>query len=204
MARKRNGPDRPGPGPDANPTPVSLLERLRGPAEPDAWRRCAELFTPLLYHWAHRAGLSAPDAADLVQEVFLVLVQKLPEFRYDRRGTFRGWLRTVTLNKWREMHRRRQLPARDEDDPRLDELVAPDDSEDYGEVEFRRHLVDRALRLMKSEFQPTTWKACWEHVVSGRSAADVARELGVSVDAVYTAKSRVLRRLRAELDGLLD
>ncbi len=204
MPKSETGANFPGADVAEKPTPVSLLERLRGPGEPEAWRRCAELFTPLIYHWAHRAGLSAADAADLVQEVFLVLVQKLPEFRYDRQGTFRGWLRTVTLNKWREMQRRRRLPARDDGDPRLDELSVPDDLEAYDEHEYRRHLVDRALKLMKSEFQPSTWKACWEHVVSGRPAAEVANELGISPDAVYTAKSRVLRRLRTELEGLLD
>ncbi|WP_406697640.1 sigma-70 family RNA polymerase sigma factor [Singulisphaera sp. Ch08] len=185
-------------------TPVSLLERLRRPEEQEAWGRCVELYTPLIYYWARRAGSSVPEAADLAQDVFVVLIQKLPEFRYDRGGTFRGWLRTITLNKWRELHRRRVLPARRDDDPRLEELVVPDPTESFDEAEYRNQLVGRALRLMQAEFQPTTWKACWEHVVSGRPAADVARELAISVDSVYAAKSRVLRRLRTELDGLID
>jgi RNA polymerase sigma-70 factor (ECF subfamily) len=57
---------------------------------------------------------------------------------------------------------------------------------------------------MRAEFESSTWTACWEHVVSGRSAADVAAELGISEGAVYVAKCRVLRRLRQELKGLLD
>ena len=72
------------------------------------------------------------------------------------------------------------------------------------EEEYRRYLVRRALGLMQAEFEPATWKACWEFVVHDRPAAEVAAELGLSVNAVYLAKSRVLRRLRAELRGLLD
>jgi len=91
-------------------TPGSLLERLRQPGQPEAWRRFVQLYTPLLFHWARRLGLQEQDAADLIQDVFLVLARKLPDFTYDRRQSFRGWLRTVTLNKWRESARRRGLP----------------------------------------------------------------------------------------------
>src|SRR5271154_45229 len=90
-------------------TSVSLLERLRQPAEQDAWNRFVHLYTPLLFAWADRAGLQSHDAADLVQDVFVLLLRKLPEFTYDSRQSFRGWLRTVALNKWRES-RRRQPP----------------------------------------------------------------------------------------------
>jgi RNA polymerase sigma-70 factor (ECF subfamily) len=80
-------------------TPGSLLERLRRPGDLDAWEHFVRLYTPLLHSWArHKLGLNVPDAADLVQDVFTVLVQLLPEFRYDPHKRFRGWLWTVTLN----------------------------------------------------------------------------------------------------------
>src|SRR5215469_10776017 len=83
-------------------TPASLLDHLRNPADQAAWKRFVQIYTPLMYHWAHRIRLQDQDAADLVQDVFTVLVQKLPEFRYDRQRSFRAWLKTVLLNKWRE------------------------------------------------------------------------------------------------------
>src|SRR5947209_16334896 len=86
-------------------TSPSLLARLRRPDDPEAWDRLVDLYTPLLYHWARGTGLQEPDAADLVQEVFAVLVRKLPEFRYDEHKSFRGWLRKITLNKWRDRQR---------------------------------------------------------------------------------------------------
>jgi RNA polymerase sigma-70 factor (ECF subfamily) len=185
-------------------TSISLLERLRRPNEQAAWERFVELYTPLLYYWARRIGLQSCDAADLVQDVFAVLVQKLPEFTPDRHKSFRGWLRTVTINKWRERRRRRTAAPLDATDPALDDLATPDDVEAFTDAEYRQHLAWRALQLMQREFPETTWKACWETVVAGRTAAEVAAALGVSVAMVYTAKSRVLRRLRQELNGLLE
>jgi len=131
-------------------------------------------------------------------------VQKMPQFTYDNRKSFRSWLRTVTLNKWRD--RCRRLAARPQEvmaQQLLDEADAPAEGS-FGELEYRQHLVNRALELMQAEFQPTTWKACWEAVVVGRPAADVARQLGISENAVHLAKGRVLRRLRQELQGLLE
>jgi RNA polymerase sigma-70 factor (ECF subfamily) len=185
-------------------TPVSLLERLRKPDEQAAWERFVELFTPFLYHCARRLGLRSADATDLVQDVFAVLVQKLPEFTYDPQRSFRAWLRTVTLNKWREKHRRRAGPGARAGEARPEELACPDGAAAFDEAEYRQHVTARALAIMQAQFQPTTWKACWEHIVAGRPAADVAAELGLSEGAVYVASHRVLRRLRQELDGLLD
>ena len=85
-----------------------------------------------------------------------------------------------------------------------DRLAVSDDLEACWEEEYRQHLVSQALRLMRTDFEEKTWKACWETAAVGRSAIDVAAELGVSVGAVYAAKFRVLNRLRREMQGLLD
>src|SRR5439155_1319256 len=84
-----------------NDTPVSLLQRLRHADDEAAWKQFVRLYAPLLYHWARRRmGLQCQDAADLVQDVFVILVRKLPEFAYDPRQRFRGWLWTVARNCW--------------------------------------------------------------------------------------------------------
>jgi RNA polymerase sigma-70 factor (ECF subfamily) len=184
-------------------TPVSLLERLRQPDQPRAWERFVELYTPLLYSWARRTGWPESDAADLVQEVLTLLVRKLPEFTYDRHRSFRGWLHVVARNCWLNLLRRAELP-RAANVPDLTALAAPEAAEPFEEREYRHWLVGRALALMRADFEPATWRACWECVVGGRPAADVARELGVRVGTVYAARSRVLSRLRRELAGLLE
>jgi RNA polymerase sigma-70 factor (ECF subfamily) len=185
-------------------TSISLLARLRLPGEEEAWARFVELYAPLLYYWANRTGMPEGDAADLVQDVFLVLVQKLPEFRYDRDKSFRAWLRTILFNKWRDRLRRASAVPEIHDLEALANASIPDDTQMFGEMEYRQRLVGRALEMMKVEFQPATWQAFWKVIVEGRPAAEVGAELGISIEAVYTAKSRVLRRLRSELDGLLE
>jgi RNA polymerase sigma-70 factor (ECF subfamily) len=139
-----------------------------------------------------------------VQEVFTVLVQKLPEFTYDRHQGFRRWLRTVTLNKWRDACRRRAARPALPNEHALAEATALDGPDGVEDAEYQQHLVSRALEIMQAEFHPVTWQTCWQFVVDGRPAADVARDLGISVNTVYLAKGRVLRRLRSELEGLLD
>jgi RNA polymerase sigma-70 factor (ECF subfamily) len=178
-------------------TSTALLARLRQPSDAEAWTRFVELYTPLLYRWSCRLGLQEADAADLVQDVFGILLRKLPEFDYDPRRSFRGWLHTVLLNHWRDSPRRAMAPL-------PGEVAVADPADEVREAEYRRYLVGRALELMRTDFRPATWRACWECVANDRPAAEVAAELGLSVAAVYIARSRVLRRLRQELTGLLD
>lgn len=185
-------------------TSASLLQRLRQPENLDAWPRFVQLYTPLIYHWARRAGLTDDDAADLVQDVLLTLVQKLPEFELDPTGSFRRWLKAVTLNKWRDLARRRRLPASVDHSINAVEIPVPDNVAELIDDDYRTQLVGRALALMQRDFQPATWKACWEVAALGRPPAEVAAELGLGVGAVYAAKFRVLARLRQELEGLLD
>jgi RNA polymerase sigma-70 factor (ECF subfamily) len=178
-----------------------LLERLQQPTEQRAWDRFVQLYTPLLSLWARRLGLQDHDADDLVQDVFTVLVRKLPEFRYDPQQRFRGWLWTVTVNKFRERRRQAVLAAAGAP---LPEEAEPDVAEVISETEYREYLGRRALELMRAELEPATWQAFWEYVINERTAADVARELNMTENAVYLTKGRVLRLLRRELAGLLD
>jgi RNA polymerase sigma-70 factor (ECF subfamily) len=187
-------------------TSVSLLERLRSSTNQEAWQRFVALYTPLLFHWARRVGLSTQDASDLVQDVLLLLVRKLPEFQYQPGKRFRGWLWTVLVNKFRENRRRRDPTAAAAGSAYLSnvDIAAPDELAEISEEEYRHHLVRQALCLMKAEFQPSTWKACWDSVVEGKSAEVLGAELGLSPGAIRAARFRVLSRLRNELGGLLD
>jgi RNA polymerase sigma-70 factor, ECF subfamily len=185
-------------------TPVSLLEQLRrSPAQSD-WTKFVHLYTPLLFYWARKLGMREADAADLVQDIFTVLVQKLPTFDYDQQRGFRNWLRTVLLNKWRNSLRQKANARLAGGDVNLDEFADAEPPDALAEEEYRQHLLSHALDLMRREFPEKTWRACWEHVVMGRPAADVAAELGIVPGAVYVAKSRVLARVRQQLAGMLE
>jgi RNA polymerase sigma-70 factor (ECF subfamily) len=181
-------------------TPASLLFRLRQSSSPELWERFVELYAPLIRHWARRAGMQESDVADLLQDVFSVLLRRLPQFEYDPARSFRAWLRQIVLNVWRA-HVRRRRGAALENSP---EPAVEDPAEEFWNDEFAGHVTRRALLIMKRDFAPTTWQACWAVVVEQRPAADVARELGITVGAVYAARFRVLGRLREELDGTID
>jgi RNA polymerase sigma-70 factor (ECF subfamily) len=186
-----------------NTTPPSLLERIRRSPERDAWGRFVEMYTPLLVAWTRRLKLPDDEAADLMQDVFAVLVERLPSFQYDGQKSFRAWLKTVFLNRWRNVVRQR-VAHKERGGANIENLQAADDFHELEAAEYRRFVTHRAFELMQAEFQPATWQACWQFVVLDRPAAQIASELGITVNAVYLAKSRVLRRLREELSGLLD
>ncbi len=180
-------------------TPVSLLQRLQQPEAAEDWPRFVELYAPLLLSWARRLGLQDADAADLVQDLFTHLLNKLPSFRYDPRQSFRAWLRTLLLNLWRDRCKQR-VPAVPRGD--LGEVAASPN--DVAAAEYREYLVRRALRVMEADFAPATWKACWELVVNDRPADSIAAEMGLTVAGVYAAKYRVIHRLRQELEGMME
>lgn len=186
-----------------NTTSTSLLLRLQQPTDRAAWSRFVRLYGPLIYKWAQGTGLQASDAADLVQDVMTLLLRKLPEFHYDKSRSFRSWLKTVTLNKWRETCRKKSLPMMDATASGLARL--PDaEKEDFWEAEYRQEVIARAMAMMQSDFKPATWQACQRYLLGEGSPDDLAAEFGVSVWTIYSAKSRLLKRLREELDGLLD
>lgn len=182
-------------------TPASLLERLRQRPDEQHWERFVSLFAPLLSRWGARLGVPADDLEDLLQEVFALLVRKLPEFRYDPQKSFRAWLWTVFHRHtiaWRK-RQSRGLPLSDE---QVEALSSPDNVAEATEAEYRRVLIDRALRLARTDFPELTWHIFWQLTVEGQPGVEVARRFGVTPNAVYLARGRILARLRQELDGL--
>jgi RNA polymerase sigma-70 factor (ECF subfamily) len=182
-------------------TPASLLERLcRQPRDGD-WERFVRLFTPLLSRWANRFGVPTTDTEDALQEVFVLLFRRLPLFRRDPEGSFRAWLWTVFRRELLAHHQRTgKLPSATA--AQLEQLLTPDGVPEASEAEFRKALVERALQLVKRDFPDKTWQVFWRLSVEGQSGVQVAKEFGVSPNAVYLARGRVLARLRAELAGL--
>jgi RNA polymerase sigma-70 factor (ECF subfamily) len=186
----------------------TLLARVRA-QDPAAWGRLVSLCSPLVYHWCRQSGLQAADAADVGQEVFKAVFRSVQQFRKDRTAdTFRGWLRTITQNKIRDHFRKKhaevsaaggsealkhlaQVPA----------LELEDSADPAGEDAA---LYRRALDLIRNDFENRTWQAFLNVAVERRPPADVARELNMTVNAVYLAKSHVLRRVREEFADLLD
>ena len=185
-------------------TPLSLLERLRRNDDPDAWRRFVELYSPLLFEWSRRNRVPESEADDLVQNVLVRLIQQMPVFKSRPGGSFRAWLFTVLRNSWLDQCRikkRQPIVARGISP---DEQAGIDPIAELTEVEYRGYLLRRSLRVVQTDFPETTWRAFWLHVVDGLPAADVAEIAGITPNAVYLARGRILKRLREELAGILE
>jgi RNA polymerase sigma-70 factor (ECF subfamily) len=191
-------------------TPRSLLERLRYQPNDPSWKRLLDLYTPLLVRWLRQAGVDGADADDLLQEVFTVLVRKLPAFEHNKRcGAFRRWLHTILINHLRGYWKSRKTAPETADPAQvrqeLDRLQDP--ASDLNQLWEREHdafLARRILQLLENDFTASTWKAFRRVVLDGAKPAEVAAELGLSVNAVLLAQSRVLRRARQEITGLID
>lgn len=194
--------------PPMEPTSLSLLDRLQTAPQPEDWSRLVALYQPFIARYFRFDPLLAQDADDTCQEVMLKLVEHLPRFRRQRHGSFRAWLRTITVNEvnlyWRQRARRLGLQHTDGQTV-LAELQDPrHEMSRLWDQEHGEYVVARLQELIEPEFSSTTWQAFRMRVHEERPTADVAAALGISKNAVDIAKSRVLNRLRQEAGVLLD
>ena len=190
-------------------TSTSLLNRVRA-FDSQAWKAFCRLYAPLVYGWARKAGLQDDDAADVGQEVFRTVAARINTFQRIRQGSFRTWLWTITRNKlgdhFRRANGRPQARGGSSAYHQLQQLpeTPPDDSSDPTGTKTRMTILHEALQLIQHDFEPTTWQVFLRSTIDGESADEIAREFGMTSNAVRQAKFRVLQRLRTELDGLLD
>jgi len=189
-------------------TSLTLLAGLRS-QDADAWWRLTELYGPTVYRWLRRLGLREADTPDVVQDVFQSVFVSIERFRKEKAtDRFRDWLYTITKRRFFD-HLRKSTgqpvaAGGTEGNLRMHDLPDPcaDDSSIL-QTSDETEILRRALTLVEAEFEPRTWKACVLTAVEERSPAEVAGELGMSLGAVYIARSRVLKRIRAVLEGLL-
>jgi RNA polymerase sigma-70 factor (ECF subfamily) len=186
-------------------TSSGLLARVQA-KDQDAWRKLVRLYGPLVDYWIRQSQLQAADAEDVFQEVFRAVAANVGTFRHDRAsGTFRGWLRTITRRKLTDYFRRLekgvQTTGGADAQHALADLPFPG-NDDPGESQEVETIQRRVLELVRAEFEERTWQAFWRTTVEGQNTRDAGTELGMSPEAVRMARSRVLRRLREEMEGL--
>lgn len=188
-------------------TQKNLLVRIQDANDYEAWCLFVDTYGPVLHKYAQRQGLQDADAADLTQDVMWRVSRVMREFRYDpEQGTFRGWLYTVARNSLRNFltsAARRETGAGDTNFQKLLEQL-PDETEDseVWEREYERHLLIVVVEQIKGVFTETTWQAFWQTAVEAKNVKEVAQTLGMSMGAVYVARSRVLARVRQEVEKL--
>jgi len=188
---------------------VTLLVRVKA-RDPVAWERFVVMYSPIVFRWCCRAGLQDADAADVGQEVFRTVAGSINNFEHGLGGgSFRGWLWTVTRSRILDFRRKqKRSPPGIGGSAAYEKLGGlPDevlDEHDPSDQDDKLQLVRRGVELVLVNCKEVTRRAFLLTVVEGRPPADVARELGLTVNAVYVAKSHILRRIRDELDGLVE
>jgi len=196
---------------DAPLTSASLLVRIRDGRDHEAWRQFVELYAPVVYGFARKRGLQDADAADVMQDVMRSVAGAAARLNYDpSRGSFRGWLYTVARNKiFNFLDAARHRIGRGSGDTGVREKLEAQPEPETGlaaswEEEYERTLADVAMRRVQKEVQPATWQAFWQTAVEGRSAREAGEAIGMSAGAVYVARSRVLARLKEEVQRLRE
>ena len=186
-------------------TRASLLLRIRDPRDADAWTQFVEVYAPLIYGYARKQGLQDADAADLVQDVLRTTALAVRKLNYDARlGSFRGWLFTVARTKLADLVNKRRWPGRGTGESAVQQLLVnqpasePDPEEDWND-EYERRVFAWAAERVRREVEETTWQAFWQTAVEGRSGQEVSAALGMTIAAVYLAKSRVMTRLKEQV-----
>jgi RNA polymerase sigma factor (sigma-70 family) len=190
-------------------TSKSLLYRA-SEGEPEAWQRLVDLYQPMIQGWLNRFCVQRQEADDLTQDVLAILIRRFKDFSHaGHRGAFRGWLRTVTANRAREFWRAGKLRARVAGGDEFLEMIAQIEDPNSAlsrewDAQHDAHLLRKLLAMMEEEFEPATIRVFRLLVIEGASASAVAAEQGMTIAAVYGAKSRVLQRLRQVARGILD
>ncbi len=191
-------------------TSASLLDRVRRQSDSQAWPRLLAVYTPLIRGWLKRdVRLKEHDADDAVQEVLSVVARRVVEFDRQRTGSFRAWLKSITVNCVRQMVRRNQRRGGGTGDSVvLEILLQLEDPTGRLSLQWDREhdefVMKQLLQDVREHFTESTWTA-FERVALDEASADtVAAELGITANAVFIARSRVMARLRQEAEGLID
>lgn len=192
-------------------TPVTrptLLLRVRDSDDSEAWTEFVQLYAPVIRGYARRRGLQPADAADVLQDVLVSVSRAIDSFDYQpQSGRFRAWLYTVTRHAvfdWFTARKQRPLATGDSEFHQLLQQTGQPDESDLWEHDWQQRVFEWAVERAESNFEPSTWQAFWQVAVEGRSPGQVAGKLGISVGAVYIAKSRVTARIRREIEELGD
>jgi RNA polymerase sigma-70 factor (ECF subfamily) len=187
-------------------TSTTLIRRAQADDD-DAWVRLVNLYSRRVYRWCRRAGLQPADASNVVQDVFRSVARKLKDFHHEKPGdTFRGWIRRITQNKINDHFRgegKQVARARGGTDAHQRLLgLANSDGESTWATTPRMNdtvITDQRLAQVRGEFSDRDWRMFWRVVVDGQSAVDVGQEFGVTGNTVRIVKTRLLKRLRSEL-----
>ena len=186
-------------------TRPSLLLRLRGERDEQAWSEFLAIYEPLVFRLMRRRGLQESDARDTTQQVLLRISNAIDRYQPDgAEASFRRWLFRLARNVVLTFLTRQSRQPKLLDDAQVAELfdvtAVKNRESDLFDDEYRNQVLAWAIEQVRREFRDSTWQAFVESAVHGRPIADVARELNLSPGSVYVARSRIIARLRTKVE----
>lgn len=186
-------------------TQTSLLRILQQPYvdHPEDWNGFARLYVPLFFEFCRRLGVPESERADVVQDMLIRVLKGISSFQRNETGSFRAWLFRLLKNAWIDRLRHNPNTARILEDPCLSS-ASTDPLEIIAEEEYRQYVIRRVHAKVLAEFSPANQLVFQRLVVEDQPATKVASDLGLSVNAVYLIRSRMLRRIREDLSDLID
>ncbi len=186
-------------------TQTSLLYRLRQPSAENAesWARFVHIYSPLIFEFSRRLKVPASECQDVVQEMLICVLKGIPKFQQQEQGSFRGWLFRLLRNVWIDRLRRKAISA-EEIHARGVALSPEDPSELIEEAEYRQYVIRRVYQLVVSEFSEDQQRLFQQLVIESQPSALVAERFGLSINALYLTRSRILKRIREELAELIE
>ena len=191
-------------------TSVSLLERLASSGADADWQKLLTIYRPFIEKVVEGYPVLASHADDIAQEVVMVLMRELPVFQRQRTGSFRAWLRIITVNQLRIALRKVQRQPQGSNEfvesaAQIESLADPMSiAARKWDEEHDRAVMQKVIDVVKPTVQEQTWLAFERYAIADEPPSQVAAELGMSLNSVLLAKSRVLRRMRDEARGLVD
>jgi RNA polymerase sigma-70 factor (ECF subfamily) len=188
-------------------TSISLLQRL-GKQDPLAWDEFVKRYLWMMTRWLRSWDISIDDVEDLLQESCLRVFRNIHRFQRRGRGSFRAWLKKVSRSCWLQVVRKSAMRARLEhrefDLAYLlsEEILSSIDTQI--DLLIEQEFLDHAMARTRQNFNDAAWNSYRMTALDGHSGAEVAEQLGISINLVYKNRERFEAHLERELKSICN
>ena len=175
-------------------TRTSLISRIKDLEDGPSWEEFDRLYRPLLVRYAAARGLDANEAEEIAQQCMAAIAAGVSDFQ--RRVSFRGWLRAMIDHKVADQMRKRGREHNagtrvfEREDSTIESPAL------RWEREWNKTHLLYWLSQIRHEVSPVTYEAFELYVLEELPVPEICRRLGMSANQVYVAKHRVMKRLK--------
>jgi RNA polymerase sigma-70 factor (ECF subfamily) len=191
-------------------TSTSMLEGLRRPENDQVWDQFVNRYRPMIVKYAARFGLDAQEAEDAAQHTLIAFCQSYQQGKYNReQGRLRVWLFGIARNQMLNYIKRRrdreiQVLDASQDTNFFARQPDEDQFEKAWEEEWRDAVLKQCFDEIRREFDPKSLQAFDLFATQGKPAQEVGKQLGMTPNAVFLVKHRIMKRIKELLPKMED